>query len=73
MFKTSESYAQSVKYKRARNKVISQLRKAKAEFFRGLNPRDPMKFWMAVKYLNKHQSSIPSLSQGGTSCHSIKR
>ena len=66
LYKRAKKSGNHVKYKRVRNKVISQLRKAKATFFRNLNPRNPKKFWKAVKYLNKHHSAIPTLSHGDT-------
>ena len=40
------------------------LRRAKANYFKNLNPRDSKKFWKAVKYLNKQQSTIPILQHG---------
>ena len=51
------------RYKQARNRVISQLRNAKRDYFRKLNPSNPKKFWKSVKILNKKNSSIPVLSQ----------
>ena len=54
----------SAKFRSARNGVISLLRRAKANYFKNLNPRDSKKFWKAVKYLNKQQSTIPTLLQG---------
>ena len=45
--------AYSVKYRRARNKVINMLRKAKSAYFKRLNPKDVRSFWKALKYLNK--------------------
>jgi len=51
------------RYKRARNRVISQLRNAKRDYFRKLNPSNPKQFWKSVKILNKQNSSIPVLSQ----------
>ncbi len=54
------------KYKRARNKVVSLMRSAKKEYFRKLNPHNSKQFWKSIKVLNKHNSSIPTLSQGST-------
>ena len=48
----------SAKFRSARNRIIGMLRKAKANYFKNLNPRDSKKFWKAVKYLNKEQSTI---------------
>ena len=50
------------KYRAARNKVTRDMRKAKSTFFKKLNPKNPKEFWRAVKFLNKKQSSIPTLS-----------
>ena len=52
------------KYKLARNRVVSNLRRAKRAYFRNLNPKNPKKFWKAMKCLNKSQCSIPTLSHG---------
>jgi len=54
-----ESY--SARYRKARNRVVSLLRKAKSDYFQQLNPRDSKSFWKAVKYLNKTPSGIPAL------------
>ena len=51
------------RYKRARNRVISQLRNAKRDYFHKLNHSNPKQFWKSVKILNKKNSSIPVLSQ----------
>ena len=53
------------KYRNVRNQVISLLRKAKSHYFHQLNPKDSMKFWKSVKYLNKKQSTIPALESDG--------
>ena len=55
----------SDKYKTAHNRVTNMLRRAKANYFSNLNPRDSKKFWKAVKYLKKQQCTIPTLEQGG--------
>ena len=41
------------------------LRRAKANYFRNLNPRDLKQFWKTVKYLKKQQCTIPTLEQIG--------
>ena len=41
----------SAKFRSARNRVISLLRRTKANYFKNLNPRDSKKFWKAVKYV----------------------
>ena len=58
------------KYKSMRNKVTRELRKAKQNFFLKSNPRKPKEFWQAVKYLNKQQTTIPSLiDEDGNQAH----
>ena len=54
-----ESY--SARYRKARNRVVSLLRKAKSDYFQQLNPHDSKSFWKAVKYLNKSPTGIPAL------------
>ena len=54
----------SAKFRSARNRVIGMFHRAKANYFKNLNPRDSKKFWKAVKYLNKEQSTIPILQHG---------
>ena len=39
------------------------MHKAKSAYFKELNPKNPKEFWRAVKFLNKKQSSIPTLSK----------
>jgi len=46
-------------------KFVSQLRRAKKNYFANLNPRDQKRFWKTVKKLSKSGSSIPSLSHNG--------
>ena len=58
------------KYKRIRNRVVSQLCESKSRFFKTINPRNVKKFWMVVKYLNKTRSSILVLSNGNITAHS---
>ena len=48
----------------AKYRVTNMLRRAKPDYFKHLNPRDSKRFWKAVKYLNKQQSTIPTLQQG---------
>ena len=46
----------SANFRSARNKVTDLLRKAKANYFKNLNPKDSKKFCKTVKYLTKQQS-----------------
>ncbi len=58
------------KYKHIRNRVVTQLHRAKSSFFKNLNPRsNSKKIWSAVKYLNKKHSSIPVLNHGSVSAN----
>ena len=41
--------------------MVALLRDSKVKFFTNLNPKSAKSFWSAVKYLNKQQSSIPTL------------
>ena len=47
----------------ARNRVVSQLRNTKMDYFHKLNPSNPKQFWKSAKILNKQNSSIPVQSQ----------
>ena len=58
------------KYKRMRNRVVSQLCEAKSRFFNTINPHNAKKFWKAVKYLNKTHNSIPVLCDGNSEARS---
>ena len=64
LYKTAKQSGDFSKYKFARNRVVSKLRMAKRAYFSNLNPKNPKKFWKAMKYLNKSQCSIPTLSHG---------
>jgi len=64
LFKRAKNSPKDIgSYKRARNRVISQLRNAKRDYFRKLNPSNPKQFWKSVKILNKQNSSIPVQSK----------
>ena len=58
--------AQYSKFRRLRNKIVKMIRNAKSSYFKNLNPRNKKQFWKAVKYLNKQQSTIPTLHHHGT-------
>ena len=60
----------SANFKSARNRVTGLLRKAKANYFKHLNPKDSKRFWKTVKYLTKQQSTIPTLQQGSLTANS---
>ena len=58
------------KYRIMRNRVTSELRQAKRNFFQLIDPKKPKEFWKAVKFLNKQQSSVPSLTdEDGNEAH----
>ena len=58
------------KFKKLRNKVVKLMRSAKSYYFQRLNPKDKKQFWKAVKYLNKQQSTIPTLRYQDTTAES---
>jgi len=64
-FKYGKRTGDYSQFKSARNKFVSQLRRAKKNYFANLNPRDQKRFWKTVKKLSKSGSSIPSLSHNG--------
>ena len=70
LFKRAKRSGNFHQYRLARNRTLTQLRKAKKKYFRKLNPKDPKKFWKAIKYLNKNKSSIPTLSLEDKIAHS---
>ena len=62
--------AQYSKFKKLCNKVLKMIRNAKSSYFKNLNPRNKKQFWKAVKYLNKQQSTIPTLHYQDTAAES---
>ena len=64
--KTSGNPLHFAKFKHARNKVVSDMRCAKAEYFRRLNPSNSQQFLKSLKYLNKQSSSVPTLNHNGS-------
>ena len=66
LFKRAKKTGSFRNYKIARNKTLADIRSAKLAYFRKLNPKDSKKFWKAVKFLNKKQKSIPTLTLGDT-------
>ena len=61
LYKRAKLTGNFSKYRAMRNKVTSELRSAKRSYFQRLNPKKPKDFWRAMKYLNKQQSTIPTL------------
>ena len=52
-------------YKRKRNEVVKLMRKAKINFFQGLNTPNSKNFWkVASKTFDQENSSIPTLKNG---------
>lgn len=66
LYKRAKQTGNFRKYKLARNKTLADIRSAKLSYFRKLNPRDPKKFWKAVKFLSKRPKSVPTLTLGDT-------
>ena len=64
LFKQAKRTGDFSKYKCARNKTLGKLLSAKRRYFLRLNPKEPKKFWKAIKFLNKRVRSIPTLTQG---------
>ena len=64
LFKRAKRTGDYRHYKIARNGTLAQLRLARRNYFRKLNPKDPKNFWKAIKCLNKNKQTIPTLSQG---------
>ena len=58
------------KFRKLRNKVVKLMGSAKSSYFQRLNPKDQKQFWKAIKYLNKQQSSIPTLHYQDTAAES---
>ena len=58
------------KFRKLSNKVLKMIRNAKSSYFKNLNPRNKKQFWKAVKYLNKQQSTIPTLHYHDTAAES---
>ena len=70
LFKKAKRTGNFHQFKLARNRTLAQLRLAKQRYFHKLNPKDPKKFWKAIKFLNKSKQSIPTLSLDGTVANS---
>jgi len=49
-------------YKEIRNKVVSELRTSKQNFFASLNPQCPRDFWKMIKQLNPNTTTFPALA-----------
>ena len=60
-YKRSGNQAILSLYKLTRNRVISELRKAKCAFFKHLQTADDKTFWKLYKTLTRRESSIPAL------------
>ena len=58
------------KFCRARNKVVANLRNAKAVYFQNLKPTNAKHFWKAVNCLKKTSSSIPVLTHNNSTYES---
>ena len=58
------------KYEHIRNRVVTQLLRAKSIFLKNLNPRsNSKKFWSAVKHLKKKHNSILVLKHGSVTAN----
>ncbi len=70
LFKRAKRTGNFGQFKLDRNRTVAMLRRAKQNYFRKLNPRDPKKFWKTVKLANKNKQPIPTLSHDGITAHS---
>ena len=68
--KKCKSTAAFQKYRAARNKVVALIRLNKNKFFKKLGNSSQKEFWKAVKTMNNHESSFPTLQHNGTSIES---
>ena len=55
------------KYRAARNRVTALIRLNKTKFFQSLKCSDLKDFWKAIKFLNKQETTIPTLIHNGSS------
>ena len=66
IYKRTSSQLKLIQYKQIRNRVVTELRKAKQIFFRRIQDADSKRFWKLFKILTKKESSIPALSVPGS-------
>ena len=60
-YKRSGSSSKLLQYKFIRNRIVSEVRKAKLQFFKQLQVVDVKTFWKLFKLLTRKESSIPAL------------
>ena len=60
-YKRSGSSSKLLQYKFIRNRIVSEVRKAKLQFFKQLQAVDAKTFWKLFKLLTRKESSIPAL------------
>ena len=74
-YKRSGNQAILSLYKLTRNRVISELRKAKRAFFKHLQTADDKTFWKLYKTITRRESSIPALQvpNFGLVCNDMER
>ena len=58
------------KYRKLRNQVTAEMKKAKLQFFQSLDPTKPKQFWKAIKALSKGASVILPLIHEGVTANS---
>ena len=68
--RSANKLAQYSIFRRLGNKVVKMIWNAESSYFKNLNPRNKKQFWKAVKYLNKQQSTIPTLHHHGNAAES---
>ena len=61
LFRKAKKSGNFSTYKSVRSKLVSDLHKARSAYLKKLIPENLKQFWRTVKYLNKKQSTIPTL------------
>ena len=59
-YKSTGSQSKLLKYKLYRNRIITELRKEKFNYFKKIQTSDPKTFWRLIKVLTRKTSSINS-------------
>ena len=60
-YKSTGNHLKFLKYKLCRNRIVTELRKAKLNFFKKIQTSDSKTFWKLIKVLTRRTSSIPTL------------
>ena len=60
-YKSTGNQSKFLKYKLYRNRIITELRKAKSNYFKKIQTSDPKTFWRLIKVLTRKKSFFPTL------------